>query len=97
MNATVRLILATAVCVIAITVGMHAAMSRPPAPPILSEHSQPAVSNPPEQVAIVAGGKTFHGPKCTALHGEPQMVSATEAVQKGYVPCVRCMRKALEK
>ncbi|MCU1286207.1 MAG: hypothetical protein JWO13_2557 [Acidobacteriales bacterium] len=95
MKATVRLALTTAVAVVAIAVGLDAATSRNPSQPILSEHSQPAVNIPAEQVAVVAGGKTFHDPKCTALHGKPRMVSASEAVQNGYVPCVRCMRKAL--
>jgi hypothetical protein len=97
MRATVRLAVATVIAVIAAAVGLKAVITSSPAQPLLSQHSQPAVSMPQEQVAIVPDGKTFHDPKCTAIHGKPEMVSASEAVRKGYVPCVRCMRKALQK
>jgi hypothetical protein len=66
-------------------------------PPLRCEHSRPAVRVPAAQVAIVKDGNTFHDPKCAYIHGKPEMVSAEEAVQKGYVPCIRCMRQALTK
>jgi hypothetical protein len=97
MKTTIRLALSTAIAVIAIAVSLNAAITHSPRQFLLSEHSRPAVSVPSEQVAVAAGGKTFHDPKCTAIHGKPHIISAAEAVQKGYAPCVRCMRKALEK
>jgi hypothetical protein len=46
-------------------------------------------------VAIVDGGKTFHVPGCPFMHGKYHLVTAEEAVRKGYVPCNRCMYEAL--
>jgi hypothetical protein len=97
MSATLRLLLATLLFAIAIALTINSAMAHNIAPPLLSEHSRPAVRVPDQPVAIVADGKTFHNPKCTFLHGKPEMVSAQEAVNKGYTPCVRCMRQALSK
>ncbi|MCU1308268.1 MAG: hypothetical protein JWN45_2963 [Acidobacteriaceae bacterium] len=97
MNATARLILATLLFAIAIALTINSAVAHSFTPPLLSEHSRPAVKVPEQPVAIVADGKTFHDPKCTFLHGKPEMVSAQEAVRKGYAPCVRCMRQALSK
>src|ERR1700730_14539850 len=61
----------------------------------LSEMSQPAQRLPQRLVAIVDGGKMFHVPGCPFMHGTYHMVSAEEAVRKGYAPCTRCMRDAL--
>jgi hypothetical protein len=62
-----------------------------------SEHSQPAVKTPPGIVAVTPSGKTFHDPNCKYIHGPIEMIPAKDAVSKGYVPCVRCMREALDK
>ena len=62
-----------------------------------SEHSQPAVKTPPGIVAVTQGGRTFHDPNCGYIHGPIGMIPAEEAVAEGYAPCVRCMRKTLEK
>jgi hypothetical protein len=97
MKATVRVIFTTLIFVVAIAFAFKSVAARNPTPELLSEHSHPAVSIPEQPVAIVQGGKTFHDPKCAYLHGEPEMVSAQEAVNKGYAPCVRCMRQALTK
>src|SRR6266446_3192816 len=97
MRTTVPRILATLIFVIAIALTFNAVAAKGIAPELLSEHSHPAVSVPEQSVAIVQGGKTFHDPKCTYLHGKPEMVSAQEAVMKGYSPCVRCMRQTLTK
>jgi hypothetical protein len=97
MSATLRLLLTTLLFAIAIVLTINSAMAHSIAPPLLSEHSRPAVRVPDQPVAIVADGKTFHDPKCTFIHGKPEMVSAHEAVNKGYTPCVRCMRQALSK
>ena len=66
-------------------------------PALRSEHSQPAARIPNQQVAIVKDGKLFHDPKCSYKHGTAQLVSAVDAVNMGYTPCPRCMRKALAK
>jgi hypothetical protein len=95
MPTTTRLLLAIVVLILAI-VALGSIMSVGATPQLRSEHSQPAVKLPAQQVAIVKDGKTFHDPKCTFMHGKPEMVSAEEAVQKGYTPCVRCMRQALK-
>ena len=96
MPTTARLFLAAALLAVAI-VALGSVMTVGGAPPLLSEHSRPAVTVPSQQVAIVPDGKTFHDPKCTYMHGKPEMISAEEAVKKGYAPCVRCMRQALTK
>jgi hypothetical protein len=62
-----------------------------------SGHSQPSVKVPEGLVAVATGGKTFHDPNCNYIHGPTEMITAKEAVADGYAPCVRCMRKALEK
>jgi hypothetical protein len=61
----------------------------------LSEMSQPVRRLPQRLVAIVDGGKMFHVPGCPFMHGTYRMVTAEEAVRKGYAACTRCMRDAL--
>src|SRR3954447_20539574 len=97
MKTTPRVLLATLLLAIAMALTINTAVAHSFSAPLLSEHSQPAVKIPEQQVAIVPDGKTFHDPKCTFIHGRPEMVSAQEAVRKGYSPCVRCMRQALSK
>ncbi len=60
-------------------------------------HAQPASYVPQQMVAVAEEGKTFHDPKCSYIHGKPVMTTAEDAVKKGYVPCVRCMRKLLKR
>ncbi|HET7752071.1 MAG TPA: hypothetical protein VFK81_21940 [Terriglobales bacterium] len=64
---------------------------------LLSRHSEPAIHLPDRQVAITAEGKLFHDPSCRYIHGRPEMVRAQEAVRRGYTPCPRCLRKALQR
>jgi hypothetical protein len=97
MSAASRVIFATLIFVVAIAFAFNSVAAKSPAPDLLSEHSRPAITVPEQPVAIVQGGKTFHDPKCTYLHGKPEMVSAQDAVNRGYAPCVRCMRQALTK
>ena len=97
MATTTRLIiLAIAVCGLAAVCWPLAGMGAP-APPLLSQHSQPAVRLPEKMVAIVEDGKLFHDPKCTMKHGKPRLMTAEQAAQMGYSPCTRCMRKALQR
>ena len=92
---TSRFLVSTTLVLLLVLVGLDAALSRAIAPGLLTEHSHPAMKAPARMVAIVAGGKTFHDPSCKYLHGAPQMMSAEEAIRKGYAPCIRCMREAL--
>jgi len=65
--------------------------------PVRSEHSQPAAKIPDRMVAVTAEGKTFHDPSCKYIHGPVEMMTAQEAIRRGYTPCVRCMREALKR
>jgi hypothetical protein len=65
------------------------------APRLQAQMSRPARKLPEQLVAVVDGGKTFHRPGCTFMHGTYHMVTAEEAVREGYTPCVRCMKAAL--
>jgi hypothetical protein len=64
-----------------------------------SEHADPGTRVPPDLMVVVStSGKTFHGSaKCEFIHGREklQTLAAREAIQKGYTPCVRCMKKYL--
>ena len=67
-------------------------------PELRSEHAQPATHVPAGMMVVVsADGKTFHAPGCSFIHHKTQLrtISASEALNEGYVPCVRCMRKYL--
>jgi len=63
--------------------------------PLRQQHSEPAASVPAVTVAVAAEGNTFHDPHCKYIHGKPELITAEEAVRRGYNPCVRCMRAAL--
>jgi hypothetical protein len=95
MAPTARLMLLTALLVVSIAACWPLAGLGTPTQPLLSQHSQPAVRLPAKMVAIVPGGKTFHDPQCTFMHGHPQMVTAEAAAKMGYSPCTRCMRESL--
>lgn len=92
---TSRFLISTALVLLVLLAGLDAAITRSIAPSLLTEHSHPAMKAPARMVAVVAGGKTFHDPSCKYMHGAAQMMSAEEAIKKGYAPCVRCMREAL--
>jgi hypothetical protein len=67
-------------------------------PELRSEHAQPATGVPPDMMVVVSeDGKTFHASGCRFIHGKAHLrtIAAREALQEGYVPCVRCMRKYL--
>jgi anti-sigma factor RsiW len=54
---------------------------------------------PPEMLVIVAeDGKTFHVAGCPFIHDRSHLrtITAGEAEQLGYAPCVRCMKKYLD-
>jgi Putative zinc-finger len=53
---------------------------------------------PPDMKVVVAeGAKNFHVPGCEVIRNkEVRTLTAREAIQEGYVPCVKCMRKYLQ-
>jgi hypothetical protein len=82
-----------------ITGGVRIASSRTVAHPLLSEHAQQAHGIPSDMVVVVsAGAKEFHVRGCEFIHNKDneRTLTAKEAEQQGYVPCVRCMRKYLQ-
>jgi Putative zinc-finger len=59
---------------------------------------------PGMMVEIASDGKTFHVPGCKYLHknnevggNNARMVTAAEAIREGYTPCVRCLRRYLNR
>jgi hypothetical protein len=44
-------------------------------------------------VAVTPAGRLFHDPGCKYIHGPVEMMPAKKAVQEGYTPCLRCMRR----
>jgi Putative zinc-finger len=96
-----------AVAALALVSGSFALARFDSSPPIAmrSYHSESGIGVPPEMmVEIASDGKTFHVPGCKYLHkhehereSEVRLVAAAEAIQEGYVPCVRCLRKYLNR
>ncbi len=79
----------------AFEVARSAVFSRPS---LRSEHAQAANHVPPDMTVVVAeNGKTFHVAGCKFIHDKARVrtLSAREAEQEGYAPCVRCMKKYL--
>jgi len=67
--------------------------------PLKSPQAQPGHNIPPDLVVLVVEGtKVFHVAGCALIHDKDkvQSLTAKEALEKGYTPCVRCMRKYLE-
>ena len=64
-----------------------------------SEHARGSSHVPPDMMVIVAeDGKTFHVAGCPFIHDKASLrtITAHEAEQQGYAPCVRCMKKYLD-
>jgi hypothetical protein len=68
-------------------------------PALLSEHAQPSQRIPNELAVLVAPHtKVFHVAGCTFIHDKDQglrSMTAAQAEQEGYVPCVHCLGKYL--
>jgi hypothetical protein len=68
-------------------------------PAMLSPHAQPGQRIPDDLVVLVAvHSKVFHVAGCTFIHdkeGGIQSMKAAEAIQAGYMPCVRCLGQYL--
>jgi methylphosphotriester-DNA--protein-cysteine methyltransferase len=78
--------------------GLRLANSLTSGPGLKSEHAQPGWGIPPDmQVVVTADAKVFHVAGCGVIHNKAteRTVTAKEAMQQGYVPCLRCMREYL--
>jgi hypothetical protein len=68
-------------------------------PDLRSEHGQHANGVPPDMMVVVSSdGKIFHAAGCPFIHDKAHVrtIVAREALNEGYVPCVRCMKKYLQ-
>jgi hypothetical protein len=78
-----------------IVAGFFLANSYSSRPTVLSHMAAPIRPLPPDLVVVVAeNGKLFHLAKCSYIHAEGRPVrimTAREALHKGYMPCVRCL------
>jgi hypothetical protein len=65
-----------------------------------SAHARMDNRVPPDMMVVVAeDGKLFHGgPACPFIHDKARLKSlpARDAMQQGYTPCVRCMKKYID-
>jgi Putative zinc-finger len=78
--------------------GLHVANSLTVTPELKSEHAQPGQGIPPDmQVVVTADAKVFHVAGCGVIHNKEteRTLTAKEAIEQGYVPCLRCMREYL--
>jgi hypothetical protein len=78
--------------------GLHVANSLTVTPELKSEHAQPGWGIPPDmQVVVTADAKVFHVAGCGVIHNKEteRTLTAKEAIEQGYVPCLRCMREYL--
>jgi hypothetical protein len=91
------MVAAAAAILTAGVVRLSSALSHAPEP--RSALAQPGIGVPPElKVVVYESGKTFHAPDCTFIHDRKNLrtVTAREAQQEGFVPCVRCMKQYLK-
>ena len=78
--------------------GFEVANSSVSSRPLRSEHARPAGRIPPEMMVVVSeDGRKFHLANCTYIHAtsKKQTMSAGDAIQAGYTPCVRCLGEYL--
>jgi hypothetical protein len=78
--------------------GLRVANSLTAGPELKSEHAQPGQGIPPDMLVVVtADAKVFHVAGCGVIHNKQtqRTLTAKEAMQQGYVPCLRCMREYL--
>jgi hypothetical protein len=81
-----------------ITGGLEVANSLTRTRPVQSPMAQFVHSIPPDMVVVVStDAKLFHAPGCDFIHNKDKerTLTAKEAMQQGYAPCLRCMRKYL--
>jgi len=68
-------------------------------PDLRSQHAHPARGVPPEMMVVVStAGKLFHASGCPFILDKTHVrtIAAREALNEGYAPCVRCMKKYLQ-
>jgi Putative zinc-finger len=78
--------------------GLRVANSVTATPELKSKHAQPGWGIPPDmQVVVTADAKVFHVAGCGVIHNKAteRTLTAKEAMEEGYVPCLRCMREYL--
>jgi hypothetical protein len=80
--------------------GLRLATSLSHTPPLKVQHAQPGHEIPPDMVVVVStdsDSKLFHVAGCDFIHDKSKVRSLTakEAIDQGYTPCLRCMRKYL--
>ena len=78
--------------------GLRLASSLTVSPPMKSAHAQPPHGIPPDmQVVVSVGAKVFHVAGCEFIHNKDKVrtLTAKEAIDQGYIPCLHCMRKYL--
>jgi hypothetical protein len=78
--------------------GLRVANSLTTTPELKSDHAQPGWGIPPDmQVVVTADAKVFHVAGCGVIHNKAteRTLTAREAMQEGYLPCLRCMREYL--
>ena len=81
-----------------ITGGVKLASSFTLNAPVKSELAKSGHGIPPDlPVVVAADTKVFHVPGCGFIHNKATVrtLTAKEAFDQGYVPCVRCLRKYL--
>jgi hypothetical protein len=79
--------------------GLRIANSMTSSPELKSEHAQPGHGIPPDMLVVVtADAKVFHVPGCGFIHNKTteRTLTAKQAMEQGYVPCLRCMREFLQ-
>ena len=79
--------------------GLRLANSLTSNPPLKIAHAQPGHNIPPDMVVLVTTDtKLFHVAGCPFIHDKEKVrtLTAKEAIQQGYTPCLRCMRKYLD-
>jgi hypothetical protein len=79
--------------------GLQLANSLTAQHPVKSAHAQPGHDIPPGlPVLVTADTRTFHVAGCTFIHNKNTLLNLTaqQAIDQGYVPCVRCLSKYLD-
>jgi hypothetical protein len=79
--------------------GLRVANSLTSNPPLKITQAQPGHDIPPDMLVVVsADTKLFHVAGCPFIHNKDRerTLTAKEAIEQGYTPCLRCLRKYLE-
>jgi hypothetical protein len=80
--------------------GLRLATSLTNSPPLKFSQAQPGHDIPPGMVVVVStdtDSKLFHVAGCPFIHDKNKVrtLTAKQAIEQGYTPCLRCMRKYL--